>query len=86
MARTNGFGFIARPSDIIYVKPRITKLAAEKYNYNLFYEAKPDWETYQSILGFTKKIISDTQQLRPLDMIDVQSFIWVLGSEEYPDL
>jgi hypothetical protein len=25
----------------------------------------------------------DTRDLRPRDMIDVQSFIWVQGSEEY---
>jgi len=28
---------------------------------------------------------ADTADLGPRDMIDLQSFIWVLGSDEYPD-
>jgi hypothetical protein len=27
----------------------------------------------------------DLRDLRPRDMIDLQSFIWVQGSDEYPD-
>jgi hypothetical protein len=27
----------------------------------------------------------DLRDLRPRDMIDIQSFLWVQGSDEYPD-
>jgi hypothetical protein len=28
---------------------------------------------------------SDISDLKPRDMIDLQSFLWVQGSDEYPD-
>jgi hypothetical protein len=36
-------------------------------------------------LDFAKLVRSDIRSLRPRDMIDVQSFLWVQGSDEYPD-
>ena len=47
--------------------------------------SKPNWDTYQSLLDFAALIKKDVAALKPQDMIDIQSFIWVLGSEEYPD-
>jgi hypothetical protein len=79
------FGFIGNPREHIYLKPTVTKKAAEKYNYDLLYRSEPNWETYKSLLEFAALIKKDTKKLRPKDHIDLQSFIWVLGSEEYPD-
>lgn len=77
------FGFIANPKEFIFLKPRVTQAAAKAYAYDLFYESKPRWKTYQSILGFAEQIKKDIADLKPRDMMDVQSFIWVLGSQEY---
>jgi hypothetical protein len=79
------FGFIADPGQHIFLKPVVTKNAAAKYGFDLHYSSKPNWETYQSLLDFSKLIRKDTLKLHPKDMIDIQSFIWVTGSEEYPD-
>ena len=79
------FGFIADPARHIFLKPTVTKRAAGKYNFDFQYESRPNWSTYQSLLDFAALIKEDTKQLQPRDMIDIQSFIWVLGSEEYPD-
>jgi len=79
------FGFIADPSQHIFLKPRVTQKAAEKYGYDFSYRSQPNWLTYQSLLNFADIIRNDMAELRPKDMIDIQSFIWVLGSEEYPD-
>jgi len=79
------FGFIANPVDHIFLKPRVTQIAARKYNYNFIYRSRPNWETYQSLLGFAQQIRKDLNDLKPQDFIDLQSFIWVMGSEEYPD-
>src|SRR5688572_25514938 len=79
------FGFIADPSQHIFLKPVVTKTAAKKYGFEFEYSSKPNWKTYQDLLDFAQLIARDTRHLKPRDMIDLQSFIWVLGSEEYPD-
>jgi hypothetical protein len=79
------FSFIAKPNEFIFLKPRVTQLAAKKYDFDFIYKSKPNWETYQSYLDFAERVRMDIAWLKPRDMIDVQSFIWVLGSEEYPD-
>jgi hypothetical protein len=79
------FGFIANPNEHIFLKPRVTQIAASKYNYNFNYLSRPNWETYQSLIGFAEQIRKDVKDLKPKDFIDLQSFIWVMGSEEYPD-
>lgn len=79
------FGFIAKPSELIYLKPTVTKSAAKKYKFEFNYSSKPNWDTYESLLKFAAQIRADTARFGPRDMIDVQSFIWVMGSEEYPD-
>ncbi|HEV7783531.1 MAG TPA: hypothetical protein VGO58_19790 [Chitinophagaceae bacterium] len=79
------FGFIADPTTHIYLKPTVTRRAAEKYKFDFNYSSKPSWQTYQSLLDFAKTVWQDTVQFKPRDLIDIQSFIWVLGSEEYPD-
>lgn len=78
------FGFLAKPSEHIYLKPTVTKLAAIKYQYDFQYSSKPSWEVYHSLLGFAEQIRRDTAKWKPRDMIDIQSFIWVMGSGEYP--
>ncbi len=79
------FGFIADPAQHIYLKPTVTKKAAAKYDYDMKYSSKPAWETYENVLQFAALLARDLISLQPKDMIDIQSFIWVLGSEEYPD-
>jgi hypothetical protein len=79
------FGFIAEPEKHIFLKPKVTQKAAEKYRFDFDYISPPNWDTYESLLAFAAQIRSDTKNLRPRDNIDLQSFIWVIGSDEYPD-
>lgn len=79
------FGFIANPQEHIFLKPRVTQVAAEKYRFDFQYRSRPNWETYESLLLFAEQVRKDTHDLRPEDYIDLQSFIWVMGSDEYPD-
>jgi hypothetical protein len=79
------FGFIADPAQHIFLKPRVTQTAAVKYDFDFRYRSKPNWETYQSLMDFAEMVRNDTAHLAPRDMIDLQSFIWVMGSDEYPD-
>jgi hypothetical protein len=79
------FGFIATPNEHIFLKPRVTQTAAEAYDYPFMYKSRPNWETYKSLIGFAEQVREDAASLRPKDYIDLQSFIWVMGSDEYPD-
>jgi hypothetical protein len=77
------FGFIAQPKKHIFLKPKVTQAAARAYGFDFQYRSKLSWETYASLLEFAETIKRDLADLKPRDMIDVQSFIWVLGSDEY---
>ena len=77
------FGFIAQPETHIFFKPTVTRTAAARYGFDLHYASRPSWETYRSLLEFGAVLAHDLADLKPRDMIDIQSFIWVLGSAEY---
>lgn len=77
------FGFIAQPERHIFLKPMVTRAAAKKYGFEFDYRSRPNWDTYRSLLEFAAAVRRDQRELRPRDMIDLQSFIWVQGSEEY---
>jgi hypothetical protein len=77
------FGFIAQPDKHIFLKPVVTKTAARQYGFEFQYQSKPNWKSYASLLEFAETIRRDVRDLRPRDMIDLQSFIWVQGSDEY---
>jgi hypothetical protein len=79
------FGFLANPQEHIFLKPRVTQIAAEKYKYEFLYKSKPNWDTYKSLIDFADLVRRDVTDLKLQDYIDLQSFIWVLGSDEYPD-
>lgn len=77
------FGFIARPDREIFLKPVVTRNAAAAYGYPFTYTSRLSWETYASLPGFAQVIRRDLADQVPRDLIDVQSFTWVLGSSEY---
>lgn len=79
------FPFIALPKEHIFLKPTVTRIAARRYGLEFVYHSRPDWETYASLLELAEAVRRNLRDLKPRDMIDVQSFLWVLGSEEYPD-
>ena len=79
------FGFIAQPKVHFFLKPTVTRRAADEYGFAFEYRSRPNWETYKDLLTFARTVSRDLRDLRPRDMIDIQSFLWVQGSEEYPD-
>jgi hypothetical protein len=78
------FGFVAQPDRWIFLKPAVTRRAALAYGFDFTYRSRPNWNTYESLLAFAERVRRDVRDLRPRDMIDLQSFIWVQGSDEYP--
>jgi hypothetical protein len=77
------FPFIADPKKDIFLKPVITKKAASNYLFNFSYASKPNWQTYKRYLDFAMQIKADIKELKPRDLIDIQSYIWVMGDDRY---
>ena len=79
------FGFLAQPDRHIFLKPMVTRAAAREYGFDFKYKSRPSWEVYSNLLDFAATVRRDQRDLRPRDMIDAQSFIWVQGSDEYEE-
>ena len=80
------FGFLARPEKHLFLKPIVTRKAAHAYGFDFQYRSQPSWPVYQSLLTFAAIIRRDLDRkpgFKARDMMDIQSFIWVQGSEEY---
>ena len=77
------FGFIAQPETHIFLKPNVSRIAAREYGFDFNYKSKPSWEIYANYLEFAETIRRDQREFHPRDMIDLQSFMWVQGSDEY---
>jgi hypothetical protein len=80
------FGFLAQPETHIFLKPMTTRNAAREYGFEFEYKSRPSWAVYENLLEFAERIRRDQSDLRPRDMIDLQSFMWAIGSEEYKHL
>ena len=76
------FPFIAQPS-ATFLKPNVTRIAAARYGVDFEYHPRPTWHTYQDLLRFARRVRSDVRDLLPQDLIDIQSCMWVQGSDEY---
>ena len=82
------FGFLARPDRHLFMKPRATRKAARDYGFAFDYAPQPSWDVYRSLLTFAailKRDLDKRPGFKARDMIDVQSFIWVQGAQEYGD-
>jgi len=77
------FGFIAQPRTHIFLKPNTTKEAARVLGLPFNYISRPNGQTYAEYLALADKVRARIRDMRPRDMIDVQSFLWVQGSDEY---
>lgn len=79
------FGFVAQPDTHVFLKPNVTRTAAREYGFDFTYRSRPSWEAYASLLQLAETVRRDLSDLKPRDMIDVQSFLWVQGSDEYEE-
>src|ERR1700754_887583 len=61
------WGFLAQPETHIFLKPTVTRAAAERYGFDLHYKSRPSWETYASYLEFAATVRRDQRALGPRD-------------------
>jgi hypothetical protein len=79
------FGFIAQPDVHFFLKPMVTRRAAAEYGYEFEYKSRPNGDSYAHLLDFAAKVKRDLRDMKPKDLIDIQSFLWVQGSDEYEE-
>jgi hypothetical protein len=79
------FGFLARPDTHMFLMPNVIRAGARQYGFELRYQSQPNWDTYDSLLELAAVIRRDLRDLSSSDMIDIQSFIKVQGSDEYEE-
>ncbi len=77
------FLFILLPKQYMFVKPTITQYSSELCGYEINYKPQLNWLTYKSVLGFSDYLFSELSELKPRDMIDVQSFMWCIATNTY---
>jgi hypothetical protein len=69
------FPYLMTPKKHILVKPAVTKAMAAVCQIQLNYKTQPSWATYGSALRLAGQVFEDLEDLKPRDMIDVQSFM-----------
>jgi hypothetical protein len=79
------FGFIAQPKAHFFFKPTVTREALRRCGMPLQYASRPNWPLYKNLLDSVGQVKREIAAMRPRDMIDMQSFLWVQGSDEYLD-
>lgn len=77
------FGFLAEPNEYVFLKADEMHSAAASYGFHLKLDMKLRAQSYTSFLEFCEEVKTDLRKLKPRDMIDIQSFLWVVGSAEY---
>lgn len=77
------FLFVVQPDKYMFVKPTITQHAAKLCAFELNYKPQVNWLTYKSVLTLSEYLLTALADLKPRDMIDVQSFMWCIAPGTY---
>ena len=71
--------FLARPDGHMFLKPMQTQRIADAFTFDLAYSARPQWDTYDRLLILSNRLLERLRPLGARDLIDVQSFMWVVA-------
>jgi hypothetical protein len=80
--------FFWRPDDCMFLKPEVTKDFAERVGHPFasVYGAKLEAPVYEALMSLALETKAQLKDLGPRDMIDIQSFIWIVGAYDEPAL
>jgi hypothetical protein len=71
------FPYLARPDRYMFLKPEVTKSAADSLGFDLRYDATLNWATFDALHRMGTLYLKLLRPLGARDFVDVQSFIWV---------
>ena len=72
------FLFIRFPDNYMFVKPTIMQHLSDLCRFEINYKPQLNWLTYKCILDFSNYLLHKLSDLKPRDMIDIQSFMWCI--------
>ena len=74
--------FLWRPEQHMFLKPEKTGLFADRIGHEFAYQYRPELnpEVYASLVDLATTTRAKTGHLGPRDLLDVQSFVWVVGT------
>jgi hypothetical protein len=67
----------------MFFKPEASKRLQESFSFDLQYSSVPNWTTYSKLLQISQDLLVRLSHLGARDLIDVQSFIWIVFAEPY---
>lgn len=73
--------FMIFPEKYMFVKPTMTKEAAENRGFDIQYDSRVNANTYKKVMLLSQDLFQrltddKRKELHPRDMIDIQSFMW----------
>ncbi len=71
--------YLAQPERFLFLKPEVTRAAAEALAFDLHYEPQVNWTTYSALLRMGSIYLELLRPMGARDLIDVQTFIFVIG-------
>lgn len=75
------FNFLVNSDSQMFVKPTITQNAAALCRWEINYQPKVNWQTYNQILKLAGHLFEGLSELKPRDFIDIQSFMWCIAAK-----
>ena len=73
------FLFIRFPDKYMFVKPTIMQHLSDLCGFEINYKPQVNWLTYNCVLDFSEYLFHELSDLKPRDMIDIQSFMWCIA-------
>ena len=71
--------YLAQPDRHLFVRPTSTQRAATLLGFELRFNRKPNWQTYERVLGMGNNLLEFIKPRSGEDMFDVQAFIAAIG-------
>lgn len=66
----------------VLVKPKLFQLFADVVGEELNYRSEPNYFTYRHCVSVASLLREELRELKPRDLIDVQSFMWWTGRDQ----
>jgi hypothetical protein len=83
MAGFNLLALFSIPGPARILKPEIVKVCAYRLDRELDYDPTPNPRSYRSFIDLVAYLRDGIKVLRPRDNIDLQTFMYVVGTEGY---